>query len=131
MGVTKVLGKNSDFCLFSSPLTPALSRQTLPATSLHSTVETQLCCVCLEAERVLLTGLRSARPAAGAAPWLLPFTVAPHPSPQTAPGRRGREILPSMGCRFRQRRARRKCANCRSEERRVGKECISLWSPYH
>ena len=23
------------------------------------------------------------------------------------------------------------CKNCRSEERRVGKECRSRWSPYH
>ena len=23
------------------------------------------------------------------------------------------------------------CINCRSEERRVGKECRSRWSPYH
>ena len=26
---------------------------------------------------------------------------------------------------------RHHCKNCRSEERRVGKECRSRWSPYH
>src|SRR5574337_633341 len=26
---------------------------------------------------------------------------------------------------------RRRCVECRSEERRVGKECRSRWSPYH
>src|ERR1039457_3610538 len=37
-----------------------------------------------------------------------------------------------LGARYRfSSHAFRKCKPCRSEERRVGKECRSRWSPYH
>src|SRR2546427_2854014 len=42
--------------------------------------------------------------------------------------RRSRPYIPSAVSIFARKMA---TSNCRSEERRVGKECRSRWSPYH
>src|SRR2546427_693255 len=48
-------------------------------------------------------------------------------------GRKGRRTLPSAPRRQSRKRlhSRRETQQARSEERRVGKECRSRWSPYH
>ena len=40
-------------------------------------------------------------------------------------------VLPTMRRRLQEQLRRRGLELCRSEERRVGKECRSRWSPYH
>src|SRR5260221_321885 len=60
----------------------------------------------------------------------LPISAAPR---KPFPGRfaPGRDCLPRCSGRSWTGTARRTCRISRSEERRVGEECRSRWSPYH
>src|SRR5437660_10101990 len=59
--------------------------------------------------------------------------AAPHPAAAAAGGLRARDRPPLQPAVQAQLRPRHRLlpAGLRSEERRVGKECRSLWPPYH
>src|SRR6266496_2535409 len=57
--------------------------------------------------------------------------AALEPEQPSAAGRRLLELLPGARAVLEQQRGRRRSADGRSEERRVGKECRSRWAPYH
>src|SRR5260221_2898228 len=54
----------------------------------------------------------------------------PH-AEQSASQEDASQYCPVCSQRLESRRCKLICAVCRSEERRVGKECRSRWSPYH
>src|SRR5256886_3180936 len=64
------------------------------------------------------------------------FATQRQPQPQITPGWACDEAVPGAPVHLRIRLPRRpavfrQAVNLRSEERRVGKECRSRWSPYH
>src|SRR5256885_8372214 len=59
-------------------------------------------------------------------------TIVPHtPATSTVAGKKSSKDFPTICQKESPESTVRNTSACRSEERRVGKECRSRWSPYH